>query len=253
MAVEHGRGLIAGANPRSVLLAVYRCLAELGCRWLRPGPQGEIIPAQPRIDSVYLNERPSYRHRAVCIEGAVSLENVLEMVEWLPRVGLSGYFMQFREGFTFFDRWYRHANNPLKTPEPFSVEQAREYTAQIEQELQKRSLSYHAIGHGWTCEAYGIACLGWDMETGRIWPAEFLQDVAEVNGKRSVPWDIVSIAALCYSDPQVQARLAACVADYAASPRRSTCCTSGWTMVLTISANASAAAPTCRPMITFRS
>lgn len=217
LAVENGHGLIAGANPRSALMAVYRYLAALGCRWVRPGAEGEFIPPAEAAASVHLHEAPSYRHRTVCIEGAVSLENVLEMVDWLPKVGLAGYFMQFREGFTFFDRWYSHRSNPLKTPQAFSVEQARQFTQQIEAELQKRGLVYHAIGHGWTCEAYGLPCLGWDMESGRAWPPEFLHDVAEVNGKRSVPWDIVSIAALCYSDPQVQARLANCVADYAAA------------------------------------
>jgi hypothetical protein len=44
-----------------------------------------------------------------------------------------------------------------------------------------------------------------------------LRYVAEVNGKRSVPWDIASIAALCYSDPAVQEKLARCVEEYAAS------------------------------------
>ena len=218
VAVEGDHGLIAGSNPRSVLMAVYRYLWALGCRWLRPGPEGEFIPHNnPALKNIHLHEVPAYRHRAACIEGAVSLENVLDMVDWLPKLGMSGYFMQFREGFTFFDRWYRHQNNPLKTPQAFSVEMAREFTHQMEEELQKRGLVYHAIGHGWTCEAFGIPCLGWDQEPGRLWPPEFLNIVAEMNGKRSVPWDIASIAALCYSDPAVQEKLASCVEEYAAA------------------------------------
>jgi hypothetical protein len=215
IAVQDGRGLIAGANPRSVLLAVYRYLMELGCRWVRPGVDGEFIPRQPAAVSLHLHERPAYRHRAVCIEGAVSLENVLDMVDWLPKVGLSGYFMQFREGFTFFDRWYRHENNPLKTPEPFTLEQAREFTHQIVGELEKRGLIYHAVGHGWTTEAFGIPCLGWESEPGRAWPPEFLRYAAELNGQRAVLRDIASITALCYSDPQVQERLVDCIVAYA--------------------------------------
>jgi len=218
IAIAGDHGLIAGSNPRSVLMAVYRYLWALGCRWLRPGAEGELIPrAGPAAMDIHIHEIPAYRHRAVCIEGAVSLENVLDMVDWLPKLGMSGYFMQFREGFTFFDRWYRHQNNPLKTPQAFGVEQAREFTRQIEEELQKRGLVYHAIGHGWTCEAFGVPCLGWDQEPGRPWPPEFLRVVAEVNGKRSVPWDIASIAALCYSDPAVQEKLACCVEEYAAA------------------------------------
>ena len=34
-------GIIAGSNPRSVLLAVYEYLRQLGCRWLFPGVDGE--------------------------------------------------------------------------------------------------------------------------------------------------------------------------------------------------------------------
>ena len=34
-------GVIAGSNPRSILLAVYRFLTINGCRWLFPGIDGE--------------------------------------------------------------------------------------------------------------------------------------------------------------------------------------------------------------------
>jgi hypothetical protein len=214
--VVNGSGIIAGANPRSVLLAVYRFLYDVGCRWVRPGVDGEVIPKREvgKLQASFA-ESASFRHRAICIEGATSLENVLELIEWMPKVGFSGYFMQFREGFTFFDRWHRHQNNPLLQPEAFTVEQARQFTSQIERELQRRGMVYQAIGHGWTCEAYGIPCLGWDpME--KEWPQEVLRDLAEVDGKRQMRWNVPSITALCYSRPEVQQRLAQCVIDYAA-------------------------------------
>ncbi len=37
-------GIIAGSNPRSVLLAVYEYLRQNDCRWLMPGVDGEYIP-----------------------------------------------------------------------------------------------------------------------------------------------------------------------------------------------------------------
>ena len=39
-------GIIAGSNPRSILLAVYRYLTINGCRWLFPGIDGELIPTK---------------------------------------------------------------------------------------------------------------------------------------------------------------------------------------------------------------
>lgn len=123
----------------STLLAVYRYLHELGCRWVWPGADGEFIPhvdlAQTRVE---VSEAASYRHRGICIEGAVSYEHVRDVIEWLPKVGFNAYFIQFREGFTFFDRWYSRKNNPLKGPEPFSVEQARSYVSQLADEIKKR-------------------------------------------------------------------------------------------------------------------
>jgi hypothetical protein len=212
--VENGYGIIAGANPRSVLLAVYRFLTAVGCRWVRPRPDGEYLPHRMLEDlSAHLQEKPSYRHRAICIEGAVSLENVLDIVEWAPKVGFSGYFHQFREGHTFFDRWYSRWFNPSKPKEKISVEQARQFTRKIEDELERRGMVYHAVGHGWTTEAYGIPGLGWDPVV-QEWPEEVVNVLALVNGKRAMWWDIPLITSLCFSNPQVRRKIVDCVVDY---------------------------------------
>src|SRR5262249_47050158 len=104
--VRGGRGRIAGAKPRRGLLGVYRYLTELGCRWVRPGADGELIPALELLPDVRLREIPAYRHRGVCIEGSVGVEHARDLIEWMPKVGLNAYFIQFREAHTFFDRWY---------------------------------------------------------------------------------------------------------------------------------------------------
>ena len=50
-----GNGVIAGSNPRSVLLAVYRYLTLNGCRWLFPGVDGEVIPVKGLDGVCYIN------------------------------------------------------------------------------------------------------------------------------------------------------------------------------------------------------
>ena len=44
--VENGVGIITGSNDRSVLMAAYRFMYELGCRYLYPGADGEKIPVR---------------------------------------------------------------------------------------------------------------------------------------------------------------------------------------------------------------
>ncbi|MGC8971579.1 MAG: DUF4838 domain-containing protein [bacterium] len=207
-------GVIAGTNERSVLLGVYRFLREIGCRWFRPGKDGEVIP-QKNIFSVDISvmEKASYRHRGICIEGAVSYENVYDIIDWAPKVGFNSYFIQFREGFTFFDRWYSHINNPLKEKEPFTVEKAREFVGNLAKEIKKRGLLYHAVGHGWTCEPFGIPGLGWDLYEGEI-PEDYIKYTAEINGKRGL-WEGIPLNTnLCYSNPEVRNIITDSIVEY---------------------------------------
>ena len=57
---ENG-GIIAGDNPRSVLLSVYEYLRQNGCRWLFPGADGEYIPMQSVVPVSY-RFKPSFRY-----------------------------------------------------------------------------------------------------------------------------------------------------------------------------------------------
>ena len=48
--IENGKGVITGTNPRSVLIGVYRYLNELGCAFIRPGIDNEVIPlCNPKV------------------------------------------------------------------------------------------------------------------------------------------------------------------------------------------------------------
>lgn len=212
--VKDGCGIITGSNPRSVLIAVYRYLAELGCAFLRPGKDGEVIPkTEPDKTGVHIAEKASYRHRSVCIEGADSFENVRDMIDWLPKVGMNGYFTQFLVPFTFFDRWYRHEDNPTLPPEPVTVEEVAGMRKILAGEIKKRGMSYHAAGHGWTCEPLGIPGLGWDTEGVKV-PAGTKKYFALVNGKREL-WNGVPLNTnLCYSNPAVRERMTDAIVEY---------------------------------------
>ena len=211
--VDGGKGYIAGINPRSVLLAAYRYLTEIGCRWVRPGADGEYIPTRTDLPTVKMAETPSYRHRGICIEGAVSYEHVRDMVEWIPRVGMNCYFTQFREAHTFFDRWYAHAGNPLLEGRHISIEEAGEYTARVVDEIKKRDLVYHGVGHGWTCEPFGISGLGWE-QSGEEIPDSVRQYLAEIDGKRELWHGVALNTNLCYGNPEVRRIITNEIADY---------------------------------------
>lgn len=215
--VEAGQGAILGSNPRSVLIGVYNLLTAAGCRWVRPGTDGEVIP-QCDISalSLHKSEAASYRHRGICIEGACSYENVADMIDWAPKVGYNSYFTQFRESYTFFERWYSHRGNPNRSPEPFTVEMARDFLHRAQNEIAKRGLVYHAVGHGWTCEPLGIAGLGWDSQEYQL-PPETQALLAEVNGVRAIWRGVPLNTNLCYSNARVRRLINESIADYAAA------------------------------------
>lgn len=202
--VKNNNGVISGINPRSVLLAVYRFLYEIGFRWVRPGIKGEFIPTIEDINfNVYVEEKPSYRHRGICIEGAVSFENVYDMIDFIPKISLNSYFIQFKEGFSFFNNWYTHQNNPLKKKEQFTIDKAKEYVAILESEIKKRGLIYHAVGHGWTSEAVGIPGRGWNTYSNSL-SEDKKKYLALINEKREFYNNIPLNTNLCYSNPEVR-------------------------------------------------
>lgn len=214
--ISAGQGTITGSCPRSLLIAVYRFLFLIGCRFLLPGVDGESIPQRPLTACTALESRTvPMRHRGICIEGAVSRENVLDMIDWLPKIGCNSYFIQFREGHNFFERWYTHQGNTLRQPEPYSTDDSRRITQDAEREIAKRSLIYHKVGHGWTCESIGYPSGGWHKASSEPLPEETRSLLAQVNGKRAFFGDIPLNTHLCYSNKEVRRRMVQEIVTYA--------------------------------------
>ena len=213
--VHNNKGFIAASNPRSVLFGVYRLLEEWGMTWARPGVNGDHYPENPFSTDVYIREKAWKRHRTMCIEGAISFENVLDMVEWLPKVGMNGYFIQFEDSLAFFQRWYKHLSNPYKEGKALTQEEITDFMKVLVKEIKKRGLMLHRKGHGWHNLAFGISEDPAFQPKPEEIPQEYLDLCAMVNGKRQLTDNNPFLTQLCYSNPKVIEKIADAVTDYA--------------------------------------
>jgi hypothetical protein len=204
ISLKDSAGLITGTNERSVLIGVYRFLRELGCEWVFPGKYGERIPDKKLSSiNVQICEVASCRHRGTVIEGAVSFTHVLNMIQWLPKVGMNAYFNQFKIPFTFYNFWYTHENNPELEPHSLTVEEVAGMTADMVTEIKKRGMLLHAVGHCWTCGSLGIEGTGWNVTNDTV-PEESVKYLAMLNGKRELYQGIPMRTQLCYGNPEAR-------------------------------------------------
>lgn len=212
--VDKFSGVITGSNKRSVLIAAYRFLRELGCNWIRPGDDGEIVPeTELKGQKVFVKEKAAYRHRCVCLEGAVSYEHVYNMIDWLPKMAMSGYFVQFFIPYTFFNSWYAQTKNPYMPSEPVSVEMVEQMSKELEKEIKRRGLLYYGIGHGWTSKPLGLPSGGWDAFDGEL-PEGIEQYFALIGGRRQLYWNAPLLTNLCYSNKKVRDLVSDSVVDF---------------------------------------
>ncbi len=202
--INNGKGHIKAINERSILLGVYKFLESLGVVFY--SPEKEYIPKKKLEECSFKYENLfKNKHRVVCLEGAVSLENILNMIDFIPKKQMNSYFIQFRKPYQFFDRWYGRVNHPYLRGVSISLEDVDFFVFQILKEIKKRSLIYHAVGHGWTTEVLGFSSLGWYQDDGnRNVNNEF---IAEINGKREFYKNIPINTQLCYSNKKVQVLL----------------------------------------------
>ena len=214
ISVKKGIGTITGKNPRSVLLGVYGYFYELGCRFIRPGKDGDLlVKKNKKRCNVTKRFVPAYRHRGVCSEGAISEENVTDMIRWLPKIGMNSYFIQFRDGHLFFEKWYRHKGSSVLAPEEYSVTMSEKHYAAAVDAIEECGLEFHAVGHGWTTEPFGYVTYGETAAKEEDILPEHRKFFAEVNGKRgffSSPGD----TQLCYGNPEVREKITDAVKEY---------------------------------------
>ncbi|MBR3403682.1 MAG: DUF4838 domain-containing protein [Firmicutes bacterium] len=213
--VEPDGGIILGGNDRSVLLGAYRYLTMIGCAFLRPGLAHEVVPVKLSPSDYRAKERftASLRHRGVCLEGADSVENILDFIDWSPKVGYNSFFLQFEYPQTFLERYYSHQKNPLLPPVDWKMADSVRLMPYLSEAMEKRGILQHRVGHGWTSKVLGCEATGWDTEEKEF--DEVTRSlIAKVGGKRELYYGVPTNTNLCLSNPEARARYAAAVVDY---------------------------------------
>ena len=196
-------GYIAGSNERSVLMGVYTLLKAAGCRWVRPGDEGEFLPRRPmREHSLRYRKKADFPFRGECIEGAVSFEHVRDTILWLPKVNMNLFMMEQIVPYNYMSRWYRHEGSTVKSDENVSFEQIGEMIPRLEEVIKKCGLQLHALGHGYQMEPYGIHY----KTRNDLYELseEARRDVALVAGERKLFKNSPNFTQMCYSRPEVR-------------------------------------------------
>lgn len=208
-------GIIAGDNPRSVLLAVYEFFRQNGCRWLFPGKSGEHIP-QKKIVPVKLRHVPSMRYRGPCIEGAESREIILDTIDFLPKVGMNLFMMQFLNPKHFYNAYYSRWHNVVRPIEHIDSEVVSQWKAEAEAEMSKRGIQFHDIGHGWTAAPFGLDISGgWAPMDDSLVPEDSRKYLATLNGEKKLFSSRPINTQFCMSNPEARRIVAEYIADYA--------------------------------------
>lgn len=212
-------GKVVGNNARSVLLGVYSYLRNLGFVFLRPGKGGTSVPHITAVNELYRDSAQTTAalyQRGVCIEGAESLENTLDFIEWMPKNGFNAFFVQFKTPDVFFERWHSHVFNPLLPKEALSRARLDAMDTAVTEAIQLRGIMEHRVGHGWTAEAMGFANAGWRVETAEL-TAEVQPIIAQIAGRRELWGGNPTNTNLCYANTTARHKLVENMISYSKS------------------------------------
>jgi len=208
-------GIIAGSNPRSVLLAVYRYLRENGCFWLFPGVDGELIPTH-EVYPVKYHKMAECRYRGQCNEGAEFQQNMLDVIDFQPKIGMNVFMLEFDNPRVYYNLYYNSVyNRANRAPEPIEKATVKQWKRQCECEIAKRGLQFHDMGHGWTAEPFGISSInGWLREDVDV-PDETRELLAMLGGKRDLFNGMAINTQFCMSNAAARTIVAKYIVNYA--------------------------------------
>ena len=203
ISVKDKKGYIAGSNERSILIGVYRLLEEWGMGWIRPGC--DSYPDSCDAHDVEISEPAYMRFRGIMMEGACSFQNIFDMMDYIPKVGLNTFLMQYECGHIFYRQWYDHKGNDYLEKEEMSNDEITLRTKDVIAELKKRGIFFHRYGHGWTCRAYGVSDKeDWSNRDESELPENYRNALAMLDGKRKLNRNSPVLTQLCFSNPEVR-------------------------------------------------
>ena len=208
--VKNGIGHIAGSNERSVLLGIYEYFKKAGCRFLRPGDDGEYIPYCDLLSfSCKYRKKADLNFRGQCTEGAASYEHYRDAVYWMPKAGYNMFMIEGLVPYTYMHKWYGHVGNTVlrEKGQRTDFDFLKEKIALLEKDIYKTGMQFHSLGHDWMFWKFGA------VGSSNELPEESYQYVAMRGGKREVKKDLF-YTQLCYSNPEVRRRLCEFVVEY---------------------------------------
>ena len=212
--VNNGAGFIAGSNPRSILMGVYKYCYSAGCRFLRPGPDGDYVPqADVMNHSFRYRKKADQPFRGECSEGSISYEHMRDTVYWLPKIGLNMYMIEGIVPYSYMHKWYGHVGNTQlrQAGQVTDYDMLLNYVNLLERDIKKTGLQLHTLGHGWMFSGMGVkegppAA----MKTLPDWSQKHL---AMVNGKREIHNGLF-YTHLCYSNPETRKYMVDTLMEY---------------------------------------
>ena len=210
-------GYIAGSNPRSVLMGVYKYCTSAGCRFLRPGPDGDYVPESDITSHSYkYRKKADYPFRCEIIEGAVSYEHCRDTVYYLPKIGMNSYMIEGMVPYSYMHKWYGHiANTKLRRKgQRTSYEMLEKYVALLEKDIKRAGLLLQTLGHAWMFEKLGPRRGMTVAEQDAVIKDEHRPYLALVGGKRAMTRDQF-YTNLCYSNPGARKLLVDTIVEYA--------------------------------------
>ena len=215
--VDNMRGYITGSNERSVLFAVYRFFAEAGASFIRPGRDGEIVPA---VNSeglkIKVSEAAASRYRGICFEGSAGYEHFIDIIDFAPKLGMNIIFTQLWRPTFAFNRWYGNKKSPSYIPSEFSERAQDAAVCEYDAEIVRRGLNHHRMGHGFIPSVLGEESGTWHgISKEGLLREEDRELVAMINGERVLFNGSAVDTSFCYGNPKARRAIVDEVVKYA--------------------------------------